>query len=273
MKPLSPRVAQIVSLSAEGLSSKEIAERLGIGVETVESHWKRLRERFDTGSRTAIVASALGQERDLLLIEIAERRRAEKALQEANDLLEHKIRERTRMIVDKMNELVREAQTRNTRLAVLERAMDAVEKSGLTVVVAELGGVFSKKFLTQNMSQFGLTAEELVSGAHSLAEIMHPEDMIELQIWIEERILKEPTELRYLFRMARAEGGQEWVYERDFIGPATDGTDLPEYRGVTFPLEDTLDAFVPDPAALRAFLQSWMDRLPDQSSADDPQNP
>lgn len=48
--PLTPRQAQILELSAQGFSGKEIARRLGISVRTVEDHFSRMRQR--TGTRT-----------------------------------------------------------------------------------------------------------------------------------------------------------------------------------------------------------------------------
>jgi len=45
--PLSERETEVLALIADGLSSKEIAWRLKIGVRTVESHRRRLMEKLD----------------------------------------------------------------------------------------------------------------------------------------------------------------------------------------------------------------------------------
>ena len=49
---LSERELDVVRLVVDGRSNDEIASRLGIGPKTVESHLRRLFERFDLASRT-----------------------------------------------------------------------------------------------------------------------------------------------------------------------------------------------------------------------------
>ena len=56
---LSPRQVQILSLISEGLSDKEIAQRLGMSARTVDSHLRRLYERHSVHSRAAIIAKWL----------------------------------------------------------------------------------------------------------------------------------------------------------------------------------------------------------------------
>ena len=47
--------------SAEGLSNAEIAERLSLRVKTVESQLRRLFDRYDVTSRTALARLAVRQ--------------------------------------------------------------------------------------------------------------------------------------------------------------------------------------------------------------------
>jgi DNA-binding NarL/FixJ family response regulator len=56
---LSDRELDIVRLVVDGRSNDEIAVRLGIGAKTVESHLRRLFERFDLASRTELATRAL----------------------------------------------------------------------------------------------------------------------------------------------------------------------------------------------------------------------
>lgn len=85
------RETQLLALAASGLSDKEIALRLGIRLSTVDSYWRRIRQRFETSSRTEAVARALQasqesrlkedrEEKDRLLYEMARRTQAEQAL-------------------------------------------------------------------------------------------------------------------------------------------------------------------------------------------------
>jgi DNA-binding NarL/FixJ family response regulator len=57
----TPRELDILALVAEGLSNAEIAERLSLRVKTVESQLRRLFDRYDVTSRTALVRLAARQ--------------------------------------------------------------------------------------------------------------------------------------------------------------------------------------------------------------------
>jgi DNA-binding NarL/FixJ family response regulator len=57
----TPRELEILALVAEGLSNAEIAERLELRVKTVESQLRRLFDRYDVASRTALVRLAARQ--------------------------------------------------------------------------------------------------------------------------------------------------------------------------------------------------------------------
>lgn len=54
----TPRELEIIALVAEGLSNAEIADRLSLRVKTVESQLRRLFDRYDVVSRTALVRLA-----------------------------------------------------------------------------------------------------------------------------------------------------------------------------------------------------------------------
>jgi DNA-binding NarL/FixJ family response regulator len=57
----TPRELEILALVTEGLSNAEIAERLSLRVKTVESQLRRLFDRYDVTSRTALVRLAARQ--------------------------------------------------------------------------------------------------------------------------------------------------------------------------------------------------------------------
>jgi len=56
---VSPRELDVVRLVVEGRSNDEVGVALGIGVKTVETHMRRLFERFEIASRTELAARAL----------------------------------------------------------------------------------------------------------------------------------------------------------------------------------------------------------------------
>lgn len=57
----TPRELEILGLVAEGLSNAEIAQRLSLRIKTVESQLRRLFDRYDVTSRTALVRLAARQ--------------------------------------------------------------------------------------------------------------------------------------------------------------------------------------------------------------------
>jgi len=60
---LTPREREVLALIAEGLSSREIGERLAMGVRTVETHRTNLRRKLDLGSLAALVRYAIERRR------------------------------------------------------------------------------------------------------------------------------------------------------------------------------------------------------------------
>lgn len=58
---LTARERQVLTLVAEGLSSKEIAAELGIGPRTVETHRERLMEKLDARNAVDLVRSAFAR--------------------------------------------------------------------------------------------------------------------------------------------------------------------------------------------------------------------
>jgi DNA-binding CsgD family transcriptional regulator len=53
----------VLALIAEGLSSRDIGQRLAMGVRTVETHRTSLRRKLDLGSPTALVRYAIERRR------------------------------------------------------------------------------------------------------------------------------------------------------------------------------------------------------------------
>jgi len=56
---LTPREREVLGLLAEGLSSKQIGERLGMGVRTVETHRTHLRRKLQQDSPAALLRYAI----------------------------------------------------------------------------------------------------------------------------------------------------------------------------------------------------------------------
>jgi len=59
MNNITPKEKEVLALMAEGLSSKEIAERLFISFHTVRSHRRNLRLKFDAKNSSELMMKAL----------------------------------------------------------------------------------------------------------------------------------------------------------------------------------------------------------------------
>jgi LuxR family maltose regulon positive regulatory protein len=57
-EPLSGREMEVLSLIAEGLSNREIAQRLHLSISTVKVHTHNIYGKLDVNSRTQAVARA-----------------------------------------------------------------------------------------------------------------------------------------------------------------------------------------------------------------------
>ena len=73
---LSPRQTEIMHLAAEGLTDKEIAQRTGLSLGTLRSHWDRMRARLNARSRGEVIARAAEDAQRTLLAEVEILRRA-----------------------------------------------------------------------------------------------------------------------------------------------------------------------------------------------------
>jgi DNA-binding CsgD family transcriptional regulator len=58
---LSPREKEIIMLTVEGLTARQIARRLVLSHRTVEHYIQGVRDRFELPNRAALVAFALNQ--------------------------------------------------------------------------------------------------------------------------------------------------------------------------------------------------------------------
>ncbi|HEX4263964.1 MAG TPA: response regulator transcription factor [Verrucomicrobiae bacterium] len=60
-QPLSSREREVLELLSKGLPYKEIADMLGVGIETVRKHCHNIYEKLQVGSRTEAVVKYLGK--------------------------------------------------------------------------------------------------------------------------------------------------------------------------------------------------------------------
>jgi PAS domain S-box-containing protein len=70
--PLSERESEILLLAADGLTDKEISERIGIAEGSVRTYWDRTRHKMSARSRSEAIAKALRQAYEAALRELGE---------------------------------------------------------------------------------------------------------------------------------------------------------------------------------------------------------
>lgn len=186
--PLSPRMAEILKLAAQGKTDKEIALHLHIGAETVSTHWKRLRAHFEAASRTEVVARVLAStyaeqfeslrdERELLLFEIAERERAERKLQELNDQLEAEVVRRTQWLANLITEYQQRIEEVEKRRDYLERVNSELYESPVVLFRNEYTGLFRQLFFSESVGRImGYPAEDWMAGRISPLHCLPPEE-------------------------------------------------------------------------------------------------
>jgi len=56
---LSQRELEVLRLSEEGLSNKEVAEKLSVGIRTIQTHWRNIFNKIGVGSRTEAILYGL----------------------------------------------------------------------------------------------------------------------------------------------------------------------------------------------------------------------
>lgn len=80
---LSPQEDRVLAYSCEGLSDKEIAQRLGISLDTVRTYWQRIRSKIGGGTRGEIVARLNRDATAGLIDEVARNREIEQQLRDS----------------------------------------------------------------------------------------------------------------------------------------------------------------------------------------------
>ncbi|RYG21202.1 hypothetical protein EON82_19240 [bacterium] len=238
---INGRLREILELAAHGHTDKDIGQRLGISPQTVESHWKRLRQVYSTSSRAHIVAQALDAqyraEIDLLLLETAERRRAEESLREANEQLAQTVKERNEILAQIRYRKSAGERARDEELDRLRRMEEAVEKSGVVVSRGIFGDTWSKLFMTRSFEQTGYRLEDMLDGTLSPPDFILLEDLGEMVATMEAGVPKGIDDYLFEYRFRYADGrvgkAREWVrLERNEEGQPT------HYTGVMINVTD-----------------------------------
>lgn len=182
------REAEMLVLAAQGFTDKQIARHLGISEDTVDTYWRRIRQRYNASSRTEAVAKAVSQ----ALNEEVERERAEK-MQLAEEMVYRAKAEAELMILkEQLEDRVRE------RTAELESANQRME---CAICLLNCAGVVLWEASPEdplNLIYLGTPGGEPVQ----LTDIVHPDDLDVLSSIADAAMAQEgaPVERRFRVR-------------------------------------------------------------------------
>lgn len=163
-RPLSRRLIEVITLAQSGLGDREISAQLGISVNTIKVHWRRLRERYGANNRSEVIARYLSESLNAESEELRTRQAALEAeiltlrsreaelLQSLQDVKAEARRQSTGFL-QALDQLHREQVASRERTERLELLFETLEQLGFVVhagkfragweplAFAELGGV------------------------------------------------------------------------------------------------------------------------------------
>ena len=141
----------------------------------------------------------------------------------------------------------------------LRQANLIVENSPVVVFHWGASDDWPVKMVSRNVTQFGYTPEELLSGELSYAALVHPEDLDQLEAELHVQIERGEDQFQHEYRIATKQGEMRWVDERTLIERDADGK-VCGYQGIVVDITDRKEK----EAALR-LNQVAMDNTADQA--------
>jgi DNA-binding CsgD family transcriptional regulator len=249
-KKLSKRLVEIVELSAEGYTDREISVALRIGTDTVETHWKRLRAIYDKSNRTGIVAAYISEkyeeQHEELRRELDEARKdGAKDSTEAHDEEFAKAVIRYRQFDADLNELV----TLRKQAEFLDEIATSLQ---VVTFSAKLGPPHEIIFIKGSDDQaFGYDCHEFLGGTLRLPQIIHEDDLGMYLQSIEALLKGDAKSQEVVYRIKDKAGEYHW--RLDFNSSADE--QLPEgtlYHAASFWLDHRL---LPGSQALNSLVE------------------
>ena len=200
----------MLSRAAEGMTDKQIAQELGISLSTVDTYWRRIRQRYAAGSRTEAVAKALNlrwsdevtfyqAETERLTLEVGQQHHVEEELRERV--------EDQRVVEGRQVEEIKLLFEYIWRTRVLMAA------SGTVMWWADLRAPWTIEWISDSVSQWGYQAAEL-KDQMPILDLVYEEDAVafEAGILLAGRNPLRPVEREY--RIRTKDSGIRLVRER-----------------------------------------------------------
>jgi DNA-binding CsgD family transcriptional regulator len=222
---MARRGEEILSLAANGLTDKQIADQLKISVRTVESHWRRMREETGIPNRSGLLGAMLQErlERERAIFEekiatlereiknFADREGEAKLLQTK---FEDSVRERSRVLHEELSTLYDQVTKLKARQIEGEVLNAIVLKSSVLAYRIAYEAPHEILYMAESVRQFGYRPDDFTGGGAPLSVLVHPEDFS--NIWAEAMLEFEKGRrmVDRRFRLIASNGDIRWVFER-----------------------------------------------------------
>lgn len=222
---------RLVELAAEGMTDKAIAQATGLSVHTVDTHWKKLRARFNTSSRTEVVASALRErfedERAELLRRIA--------ILEANPAAPGPQSATAWLAADAVRELAR-VKSEAEHARSIEVALETAE---VVVYAIEPELPYRCRFVSSSIRNWGFDPDEFLAGRPSPTDLVYPPDLAVMHPCIQSLLEAGHRRLELIYRRVDRHGAPRWVIDRSVL--CDEGGRAPILHGAALDVQNLVD--------------------------------
>jgi transposase len=227
------RIDQIIELAAQGLTDKEIAQQLGISRHTVDTHWRRVKERLGAKNRAAAMLAHLR--------ETVERQTQE--LQAANATLLQNQEERRAGMGTLLSDVQRQlaqykvlSQQQAFHLTYFERASHMAR---LAVYELESINPVKHRYVSAGVTAFNHDPAAMQSAASTLYDVLYVEDMHRLyEVALN---LSYPPDARYVFLYRLLMPEPRWVLDTHQAVYGPEGVPV-GYMGIVQDVDDLVRA-------------------------------
>ena len=152
------------------------------------------------------------------------------------------------------------SRTGNGRRRALQQANLVVENSPVVVFRWEAKEGWPVAFVSRNITQFGYTPEELMSGTVPFTAIVHPEDLERVAREVQTYSSQGPDEYQQEYRILTRDGDVRWIDDRTVIERDPEGR-ITHYQGIVIDITERKRADE-DLFNSQQMLQAVLDSIP-----------
>jgi PAS domain S-box-containing protein len=130
-----------------------------------------------------------------------------------------------------IEDLIRRSRDMSAMIESREALEQIVNASPVVVFLLKADPLWSVAFVSRNITQFGYTPDEFISGRLSFADIIYPEDLLRLEAGVSEYVAKGESFFDVESRVLAKSGDLRWIDSRVFVRRDADGKVL-GYQGI-----------------------------------------